>query len=258
MNMKKINKIEEMWKEQQKHKEVHYLPRGIVPVILVIAFIISDYTFISQLLDFYFYDEAWRGILASIVIAILIDVTPVIIAACIMIPHKRKIHYIGIGSLTSMLAALFGFLGYVRINSAELIFSIGSTSLVSAAHNAADMAISPGQAGMSWLFVVLPIATSVLSFIIGIISDSSLKETYTNKVWGAALYDDITHLEAEKIELKHVLDSDFDGETDAKYALALSDNKAEEELTFDKLKLTQAFACKNPQAAAEIFARKID
>ena len=61
-NISKNNRIEEVWKKQQEYKEVHYLPRGVVPITLVLAFIVSDYTFISQLLDFYFYDEAWRGI----------------------------------------------------------------------------------------------------------------------------------------------------------------------------------------------------
>lgn len=252
------NKMEKLWKKQWKYKEVHYLPRGIVPIALVLVFIVSDYTFISQLLNFYFYDEAWRGILASITIAILIDVTPTILAVCLMIQTKKRVHYIGIGVLTLMLTVLFGFLAYVRINSSDLIFSIGSSSLISAANTIKDTGIKSGQLGMSWLFVALPIATSILSFIIGVISDNSVKKTYTDKVWSVKFYDDITQIEAAKLELKHVLNNNFDENMDAKYELAISDNKAEEELIYDKLKLMQAFACGNPQAASEIFIRKIE
>ena len=228
---------------------------GLVPSVLIAAFIVSDFSFISQLLEYYFVDAVWRGWLASGVLALLADITPTILAACIMIQNKKKIHYVGIDALTTMLAALFAFLGYVRLNSADLIFSLSSTSLVSVVNQTAETSLSAAQIGMSWLFVILPIATSILSFIIAAVSDGKAKREYSERVAGANWYDHISMLEAEKIEIEDLISSDFESYVDELKQLALSDNNAEKAIIKNKMKLLQAMAAGKPQAASEIFKR---
>lgn len=261
MRMSKLktrsNRIEDMWKEQENNAKIHYLPRGVVPVALILLFVFSDYMFISQLLDYYFCDEVWKGNLASLVIAAIIDVSPTIIAACIMIKPKKTIHYIGIALLGLIEIILFGVIGYARLNSADLIFSMSSTSLISAANSVEDSSVSAGQTAMSWLFVVLPIATSVLSFVIGIICEGNFSDTYVKKKWKAKIYNKVADDEAAKIELRDVINRQLDKNTDEKHKLAVDNVNAEEQITYDKLKLIHAMACRNPQATSEIFSRKI-
>jgi len=250
--------IEQYYKTVQSYKEVHYLPGGWAAVGLILAFIVSDYTFISQLLEYYFVDEAWRGILASVVLAILADVSPSILAACIMVEPKKKVHYAGIASISAMLVALFSFLGYVRLNSADLIFSISSTSLGSAVNQATDTSLSAGQHGMSWLFVILPIATSILSFIISIVSDSNVKKEYTDKLAAKNFDDQITALEVDKIEIQDTMERNFEDYVNDLKQLAIDNHRTDAMIVKDKLKLVQAMASGDPQAADNIFAKKVE
>lgn len=258
MTMSKLiekNKVRAMLKEKKKKNDVHYLPQGFIPMVLVLTFIASDYIFISQLLEHYFNEAQWRGVVASIIIAIIIDVSPTIIAACLMTKSKQKIHYIGVVALTVVEFALFALLGYVRVNSADLIFSIKSTSLKSATSAAKETALTSGQTGMSWLFVALPIATSILSFIIGIMTDGNSENRINDKIWVTKLYDEMAQDEADRIELQHVIDSDLEGDSDKKLELTIKDVEAYKKITYDRMSILQAIASGNPQAASEIFAR---
>lgn len=254
----KSNRIEDMWKEQENNSKIHYLPRGVVPVILVMLFIFSDYIFISQLIDNYFYDAAWKGVVGSCIISVIIDVSPTFFAAFIMSKSKKLHHYISFVLLLCLDLSIFAFLGVTRLNSADLIFSTGSTSLVSATNSVTESTVSAGQTALSWLFIVLPMATSVLSFIVGIMSDSKSNEKYINKKWKAKVQNMVADDEAAKIELKDVIDRQLGKNTDEKHKLAVDNVIAEELITYDKLKLMHAMACRNPQATSEIFSRKIE
>ena len=231
MTMSKLiekNKVRAMLKEKKKKNDVHYLPQGFIPMVLVLTFIASDYIFISQLLEHYFNEAQWRGVVASIIIAIIIDVSPTIIAACLMTKSKQKIHYIGVVALTVVEFALFALLGYVRVNSADLIFSIKSTSLKS--------------------------ATSAILFWYSY-DDGNSENRINDKIWVTKLYDEMAQDEADRIELQHVIDSDLEGDSDKKLELTIKDVEAYKKITYDRMSILQAIASGNPQAASEIFAR---
>ena len=83
-------------------------------ISLIVAFIISDFCFISQLIEYYFVDEVWRSVLASAVIAIFVDVSPSILAACVMVKKKSKGHYCSIVGILLTLIIIFCSLAYVR------------------------------------------------------------------------------------------------------------------------------------------------
>lgn len=252
---KKTIRIEDHIKTTEKdYKEIQYLPRSGIAIALILAFIVADYCFISQLLEYYFVDEVWRSVLASAVIAIIVDVSPSILAACIMVKNKSKGHYFGIVSILMTLVAMFTFLGYVRLHSVDLIFSLSSTSLGSAMNQATDTALTAGQTGMGWLFVFLPIATSVLSFMISIMTDGAGK-TYKDKLAANAFYDYETLAEVKKLELRHVINRDFDGFVNELEALELDDKRTDASILKSKLRFRQAKVASDPQTTDNIFSK---
>lgn len=252
-----MTKIEDIWKTQQDFNEIHYLPKGMAAILLIIAFTCSDFLFIKQIVEYYFTEAEWMIYVSAAIISILIDVSPSILAACIMKKPKKRIDYIGIGVTLTLLALMFILIGGLRINSADLMFSTNSTTLRSAVSEMAGPAVTPGQAWISAVYVVIPVFTSVLSFLIAVMDNNASRVTYADKMAGGSLYDQITQMEAEQIEIGHVLNKDFDSYVDEMEAIALSNNEAENVIALEKLKLAQAMHTGDPQAASEIMARKI-
>lgn len=253
--LRKKNGVENCIKIKEKdYKEIHYLPRSGVAISLIVAFIISDFCFISQLIEYYFVDEVWRSVLASAVIAIFVDVSPSILAACVMVKKKSKGHYCSIVGILLTLIIIFCSLAYVRLHSVDLIFSISSTSLGSTMNQTADTALTAGQLGMGWLFVFLPIATSVLSFIISIMSDGTGK-TYKEKMAANDLYDYETLSKIKELELRHVINRDFDGLVNDLEDLEMDDKRMAALILKNKLRLKQAMLASDPQTTDNIFAK---
>mgnify|MGYP004661610097 FL=1 len=253
--LRKKNGVENCIKIKEKdYKGMHYLPRSGVAISLIVAFIISDFCFISQLIEYYFVDEVWRSVLASAVIAIFVDVSPSILAACVMVKKKSKGHYCSIVGILLTLIIIFCSLAYVRLHSVDLIFSISSTSLGSTMNQTADTALTAGQLGMGWLFVFLPIATSVLSFIISIMSDGTGK-TYKEKMAANDLYDLETLSKIKVLELRHVINRDFDGLVNDLEDLEMDDKKMDALILKNELRLKQAMLASDPQTTDNIFAK---
>lgn len=247
MNKKLINNIDivEGWKKQKNHDDFHFIPSDFRVFLLVIFFVFSDLMFIHQLVDAYFYDTEVMSWLTSLVVAVLIDVSPTTIAASIGVKNKGPKHYAAIVMATIALILGFVMIGYVRINSSELIFSTNNSSLISASQSVTDKAsiITKGQLGMTLLFVLIPVFTSVLSFVIGILANNDSEKKLTNQLEGYNIYNEISERIANSMEMKMVMDTDFDSYVDEKHKLEVMNAKADKEITMDYMKIMQAIAC---------------
>lgn len=237
--------IVEAWKKEQKREEFKFMSSNPKIAFLVILFIISDLMFIHQLIEAYFYDTEVMGWFTSIVVAVLIDVSPSTIASGIERKNKSLKHYFAIA--ISVVALILGFviLAYIRIHSSDIIFSVESTSLISSQHGGGVQKgrISRGMQGMTWLFILIPIFTSILSFTLTMLCESDAEKTLIDRMKGYNLYNEISESIADSMEMKQVMDTDFEAIVDKKYNIAILNIETDAQVTMDTMKLMQAIAC---------------
>lgn len=263
VNATEINKkdtvAERYYKTVQKMNEVSYLPTyNSVAMVLCLFFIFLDYVCIYQLVSGYMVETVLNSVMLSLGIAITIDISPSILAGCIRSlsdkpKEERKVYdYVGV-IVIPMLITFFVLMAFVRIHSQDMIFSTADTGIQSAIGQAAATSqASKGTLWMSYLFIFVPIATSIITFAISISSSMSDKKDYVNNVTKLALIDEITENKMKELEAQQLLDKNLKMRDKALFELEKEKNRIAAELAMDLVELEVAKALQDPQAADEI------
>lgn len=249
--------IEDVLKKEQYFNEVHYLPKNIWALVLVFFFVFLDSLFIYQIITGYFVEAPKISLASTIGLAILIDVSPSILAGCISVKNKKRIHYAGMIATSVLLLASFLFLAMVRIHSGDMIYSVSSTTIQSALQTTVKETVeNKGQQWVTALYCIMPVFTSVLSFMIGVFENSESRELFQRKISGNHLYNEITKKMVNEMEIEAELKRDLMGMNEKKKALVLSDLETDALILKEKIKLQCACAVGTPQALDNMMKKK--
>lgn len=240
---------------EQEYNEVHYLPTSKVGLAIVLICIISDYIFFEQIIDYHFTESIMMVRMVAFIMALAIDIIPTILVGCMVKQSKSKLEYVAMVILVLIEFSLFLLNALMRIYDADLIFSTDSTVLQSAMNTV----VKVNKGGQKWLALILcimPVATSVISFMIGVLDNNAFRKTHMEEKALLGILDEMAQVEAEMIEIEHVSKRNFEKYVDEHEKLVLADNQSNRILTYDTLRLTQALAAGHPQAASDIMAKR--
>lgn len=160
-------------------------PNAPMAKMLIIFFIVINFSFIKQLTDCYFAETWWKTLASALVVATLMDIMPSIIAELAKMKCKRWYTYVEIVVTTIALLSVFIVVFAVRWYSQDIIYETASTQLqiVSAFTPEVDHAESDiaGRTAMTILFGLIPLVTSIISFFISYYDNASASQDSSSK-----------------------------------------------------------------------------
>lgn len=247
---KRVNERINLEEKRYNLEKMNVLPSSRIGKILILFFIVSDFIFIFQLVDGYFTQSQGLSVAAAVVIACLIDVSPSILAGFINVKEKRGIHYFVMVITSLILVGSFAVLAFIRIHSEDLIFQTMNnqiTSLVSI-EEIQQSAHEQGTMGMSVLFCIVPIFTSIVSFAISLFDNPEGEKKYLDKVSFIKNREELIHLETNNLELELELKRNLNSMNDKYRALELDDIQSKKIIAQEIIKLKMAQVLNKPQA----------
>lgn len=254
--LKKTSYMEEAWKRQNQTQAVHILPSGKLAIFLVVFFIAVDFFFLRGIIEYLFTDSELMVNISAIAVAVIIDVSPSVLAGILMIQRKTRIQKTGAIGITIMLLVFFALLAGLRLNASDMVYSTSSTALVSTINGKDEAVAHPAELWMSLVYCLVPVATSVLSFMIGMTQNKKLEEEYQRKISANRLYDEIASRQANVIELEAIIGSDLLGYNQKLKELELSNLEADKQITKERLRLAQALALGTPEGASNMLGNR--
>lgn len=247
---KRVNERMNLEEKKYNLEKMKVLPSSGIGKILILFFIVSDFIFIFQLIDGYFNQSQLLSLAAAVVIACLIDVSPSILAGFINFKGKKSIHYFVMVITSLALVGSFAVLAFIRIHSEDLIFQTMDnqiTSLVST-EEIQQSVNEQGTRGMSVLFCIVPIFTSIVSFAISLFDNPEGKKQYLNRISFISNKEKLVNLEANNLELELELQRNLNSMNDKYRALELNDIQNKKIIAQEIVKLKMAQVLKTPQA----------
>ncbi len=172
-----MNKLKQIYDfELQEQKVVRLFPAWILPVI-IISFIVSDALSIYSVIDNLFNQKEYLSIMLTVIVAVLLEVLPMIGAKFYLKQNKTKEDKYILGTLAAAFGLLVFAIVLVRFYTMDLMFSakvtqLNITGIKTESHNYLP---THGEYAMTFLMSMLPILTSVAAFVLTIMNPPQQK-----------------------------------------------------------------------------------
>lgn len=233
------------------------LPHSSTAKWLIFFFIAIDFSFIKQLTDCYFVETWWKTLSSALVVAAIVDIMPSMIAELAKRKHKQWYTYLGITVTALALMAVFTVLFIVRWYSQDLIYETASTQLVVVSslptETGAVETETAGRAAMTILFGLIPVVTSVISFLVSYYDDELPGNDSKRLPHLLCLKAHLINAGSSIYELENEMGRDIQGYDDANKALFLDDLNQYKRITREKVKLQIARKRKDPEVLNFIY-----
>lgn len=233
-------------------KSFRILPNSMMAKILILFFIVIDFSFIKQLTDCYFVETWWKTLASALVVAVLMDIMPSIMAELAKTKCKTWYTYIEIGITAAVFLVVFAVVFVVRWYSQDMIYETSSTQLQITSSFIAETTEAEGETAgrtaMTILFGIIPLVTSIISFFVSYYDEPSADAgKNSRKLHYLYLKAQLINTAGNMEELENETQRDIRGYDDANKALMLDDLNQYRKISCEKAKLKAVIKRKEPE-----------
>lgn len=178
-------------------KEQTFLHKRGIKELVVLLCIIFDAATIFTAVDLYLTQKVWLSWTVTVALAFCLDVPPMLLGICVqdkkLSPRSRRLQIIGL-----LAAFLLTFLGTFALRFASMdqmfpVVTLGLDGVDGQEAAVAETAHTAGQYIMALILAILPLGTSICSFVLGL--QSSVEDAVRHQ------------LRLNQIELRQELDA---------------------------------------------------
>lgn len=239
--------------EPQEQKVVRLFPAWILPVI-IIAFIVSDALSIYSVIDNLFNQKEYLSIMLTVIVAVLLEVLPMIGAKFYLKQNKNKEDKYILGTLATAFGLLVFAIILVRFYTMDLMFSAKVTQLniMGIETESPNYLPTYGEYAMTFLMSILPILTSVAAFMLTIMNPPQQKLENLRQIHKIQIADSLITQTTYANELERELMIDLVKRDDTLYNEKLDEIKDRAEEMKRRVRELAAEKLGTPQAVTEL------
>lgn len=200
--------------EKKLHKirsELTFMHKAGVKEMVVALCIVFDILCMFQAIDLYFTQKQWMSWIVTAALAFVLDVPPMLLGAATqnhkLSPSAKKLQILGL--LSAFVLTYLGTFA-LRFASMDEMFPVVTLNIAGQTAEATEAGHTAGQYIMTLIMAIIPLGTSLCSFVLGMQDDPDEKYRHQVRMNCIALRQQIDAKKVMRAELAN--DMQFDRE----------------------------------------------